>query len=273
LEHRTAKLQYPHTDRREYIKQMTQVECREACIRHIHTRTLDKGEKSTIYEHVAQKPDAHHCIRQSEDSYEHVGLYVMEHNGEPAVKLKVCQSYLIIANRNQDFIPKLKQHLLPCIQSLLGVDNTSDTTQGSGPPSGTSGPGTPVGLAHWPGVLFKHDQMYKHQVMHKNFTSYDVDDARPGKPNKTPKCLFSSTQARGRKRGGLNSYHQRQGMSNANGRDYSWGICNIRYEIGHPKIFRVCETVSLKFGQVRFWLGLDKMVITTRSTSANPTRQ
>jgi hypothetical protein len=99
------------------------------------------------------------------------------------------------------------------------------------------------------------------------------DDARPGKPNKTPKCLFSTTQARGRKRGGLNGYHQCQGMLNANGRDYSWGICDIRYEIEHPKIFWVRETVSLKFGWVRFWLGLRKTVITTRSASANPMRR
>jgi hypothetical protein len=108
------------------------------------------------------------------------------------------------------------------------------------------------------------------QPRHSYFTA---DDARPGKQNKTPKCLFSTTQARGRERGGLKSYHQRQGMSNANARDYSWGICDIRYEIGHPKIFRVCETVSLKFGQVRCWLGLRKTVITTRSTSANPMRR
>jgi hypothetical protein len=99
------------------------------------------------------------------------------------------------------------------------------------------------------------------------------DDARPGKPNKTPKCLFSTTQARGRKRGGLNSYHQRQGMTNANGRDYSWGICDIRYEIGHPKIFRVRETVSLKFGWVRFSLGLRKTVITTKNASSTSTRR
>jgi hypothetical protein len=71
---------------------MTQVERREARIRRIRTRTLDKGEKSAIYEHVAQKPDAHHCIGQSEDSYEHMGLYVTERDGEPAVKVKVCQS-------------------------------------------------------------------------------------------------------------------------------------------------------------------------------------
>jgi hypothetical protein len=104
-------------------------------------------------------------------------------------------------------------------------------------------------------------------------SSNHSDDARPGKLNKTPKCLFSTTQARGRMRGGLKSYHQRQGMSNANARDYSWGIRDIRYEIGHPKIFRVRETVSLKFGWVRFWLGLRKMVITMWSASANPTRQ
>jgi hypothetical protein len=78
------------------------------------------------------------------------------------------------------------------------------------------------------------------------------DDAWPGKQNKTPKCLFSTTQARGRKRGGLNSYHQRRGRLIAKGRDYSWGICDTRYELGHPKIFRVHETVSLKFGLVRF---------------------
>jgi hypothetical protein len=69
---------------------------------------------------------------------------------------------------------------------------------------------------------------------------------------KTPKCLFSITQARGRRRGGLNSYRQRRGMLNGNGRDYSWGICDTWYELGHPKMFRVHETVSLKFGLVRF---------------------
>jgi hypothetical protein len=99
------------------------------------------------------------------------------------------------------------------------------------------------------------------------------DDARPGKPNKTPKCLFSITQARGRKRGGLNGYHQCRGRLNAKGEHYSWGIHDIRYELRHPKIFRVRETASLKFGRVRFWLGLRETVITTQSASANPTRQ
>jgi hypothetical protein len=62
-------------------------------------------------------------------------------------------------------------------------------------------------------------------------------------------------------------------MLNTNGGHYSWGICDIRYELGHPKIFRVRETVLLKFGLIRFWLGLCMMVVMTRNASANPTRQ
>jgi hypothetical protein len=61
-------------------------------------------------------------------------------------------------------------------------------------------------------------------------------------------------------------------MLNDNGRDYSWGICDIQYELGHLKIFRVRETVSLKFGLVRFWLGLCTMVVMTKNASATPTR-
>jgi hypothetical protein len=98
------------------------------------------------------------------------------------------------------------------------------------------------------------------------------EDAQPGKQNKTPKCLFSTTQARGRKRGGLNGYHQCQGMLNAKYRDFSWGICDIWYELGHLKIFWVCETVSLKFGLVRFWLGLCKTVTMMGRALANPAR-
>jgi hypothetical protein len=40
---------------------------------------------------------------------------------------------------------------------------------------------------------------------------YGCNNARPGKQNKTPKCLLSATQARGRQQGGLNGYHQCQG--------------------------------------------------------------
>jgi hypothetical protein len=62
-------------------------------------------------------------------------------------------------------------------------------------------------------------------------------------------------------------------MLNSKGRDYSQGICDIRYELGHPKVFRVCETASLKFRRVRFCLGLRTMVVTTKIASATSTGQ
>jgi hypothetical protein len=89
LEHRTSKSRYRRTDRREYVKQMTQIERREARIRHIRTKTFGKDEESTSYEQVALNPHVHHCIGQSENFYEHIGLNFAERSGDPAVRVKV----------------------------------------------------------------------------------------------------------------------------------------------------------------------------------------
>jgi hypothetical protein len=62
-------------------------------------------------------------------------------------------------------------------------------------------------------------------------------------------------------------------MLNSNGRDYSWGIHNIQYELEHLKIFWVRETALLKFGLVRFWLELRTTVVTTKNALATPTRR
>jgi hypothetical protein len=42
------------------------------------------------------------------------------------------------------------------------------------PPPGTSGPDTSLNSASWEAVLFKHDRMYKHNIMRINYTAYDV---------------------------------------------------------------------------------------------------
>ena len=59
----------------------------------------------------------------------------------------------------QDFIPKLKQHLLSHIRALLIADGSS--LEGS-----TEG--------NWECVVLKHNRIYKHQTMHINFTTYDI---------------------------------------------------------------------------------------------------
>jgi hypothetical protein len=61
---------------------------------------------------------------------------------------------------------------LPHIRSLLGI---SGAMQNSAPPLGASGSSdTSFGLANWQAVLSKHDQIYKHNIMHINYTVYDV---------------------------------------------------------------------------------------------------
>jgi hypothetical protein len=65
----------------------------------------------------------------------------------------------------QDFLPKLKQHLLPRILSIL----SEDTGQKSDPqalpdPSHCS----------LDSIIFKHDRIYKHNIARINYTSYDV---------------------------------------------------------------------------------------------------
>ena len=60
----------------------------------------------------------------------------------------------------QDFIPKLKRHLLPRIKTVLAESSTaySDVHADS----------------DWESVVFKQDRMYKHKTMRINYTSYDV---------------------------------------------------------------------------------------------------
>ena len=71
-------------------------------------------------------------------------------------------------SHQQDFIPKLKQHLLPRIKSLLSAEN-------AGACPGTS-PTIPDNDANedWHAVLFKQDRIYKHNIMRINYTTYDV---------------------------------------------------------------------------------------------------
>jgi hypothetical protein len=77
---------------------MTQIEHWEAHIRRIRTKTFGSDKEPATHEQVALNPHVHHCIGQSENSYEHIGLHIMERSSDPAVRVKVHQSYLVITN-------------------------------------------------------------------------------------------------------------------------------------------------------------------------------
>lgn len=58
----------------------------------------------------------------------------------------------------QNFLPKLKRHILPRILDAVKLSNTPEATRCD--PSIS--------------VLFKHDRLYQHNILRVNYTSYDV---------------------------------------------------------------------------------------------------
>lgn len=69
---------------------MTQIERRQARIRRIYERLGESRE--TRDEENACTPDVHHHIGKSQNYPEHIGLFLQQHAGDPAVKVK---SYLM----------------------------------------------------------------------------------------------------------------------------------------------------------------------------------
>jgi hypothetical protein len=82
LEHRSPKARYRRTDRRSFIKQLTQIERRQARIRRIKQKCRQNRN-----ERVANTPEAHHHIGRSENQFEHIGTFLNAHAGDPAVKV------------------------------------------------------------------------------------------------------------------------------------------------------------------------------------------
>ena len=70
---------------------MTCIERREARIRHIRTRNLTEQHNSTSDE-VTATPEVHYQIGKSEVSPEHVGLFVKNRSGDPAVNVDLVSS-------------------------------------------------------------------------------------------------------------------------------------------------------------------------------------
>jgi hypothetical protein len=66
---------------------MTQIERRQARIARIRTRTQVAGNQPSGIEEVTTNPAIHHCIGKTENAAEHIGLFVMKHEGDPAVKV------------------------------------------------------------------------------------------------------------------------------------------------------------------------------------------
>lgn len=88
LEHRTPKSRYTRTSRKRFIKQLTQIERRQARIRRIreHLKS-NSSSKSSLREDVPSLPESHHIIGQTQNHPVDLSVFVHNHIDDPAVKV------------------------------------------------------------------------------------------------------------------------------------------------------------------------------------------
>ncbi|OJA16065.1 hypothetical protein AZE42_08302 [Rhizopogon vesiculosus] len=146
-------------DRKEFVKQIASIEWREAHIHCIRDKQWSPG--AAIKEEVATSPKAHFHIGKSQNYPENIPLFLQRHLGDPVVR---------------DFLPKLQRFLLPKIKGILMRENDLVT-------------GVTPACSDLEGcVLIKADRMYRHCLMHLNYTTYDVRQAQDVINPSTPHC-------------------------------------------------------------------------------------
>ena len=86
LEHCRPKGWHSQTDRKNFVKQMTQIERRQTRICRIKHKLMSTRAPVEV---VATAPEAHHHIGTSQKRHEHIPSFVCDHEGDPAVQVMV----------------------------------------------------------------------------------------------------------------------------------------------------------------------------------------
>ncbi|KAH7904408.1 hypothetical protein BJ138DRAFT_1138545 [Hygrophoropsis aurantiaca] len=151
---------YTRTSRKQYVKQMTQIERRQTRIRSIHMRLGNqaKGVPLGKDECVVNSLEVHHVIGSSQNIPWDIPSFVQKYAGDPAIR---------------EFVPQLKKHLLPRIRAIL----QSEIAESQGPTT-YDGHAQVSSEDNWHFVFFKNKQMYEHKLMRINYTTYDVQRAQ-----------------------------------------------------------------------------------------------
>lgn len=84
LEHCRPKGWHSCTDRRNFVKQMTQIEWRQARIRCLKHRLISRRTQA---ENEATAPDVHFHIGSSQNRHKHIPSFLHAHEGDPAIQV------------------------------------------------------------------------------------------------------------------------------------------------------------------------------------------
>ncbi|KIK34655.1 hypothetical protein CY34DRAFT_97579 [Suillus luteus UH-Slu-Lm8-n1] len=156
LEHRTPKGRYHRTDRRTFVRQLTQIERRQARLRRIKQQQQQPASRVELQE-MATDPKLQHHIGQSERIYDDFGQYLRNHKGDPTM---------------QNFLPGLKDHIL----DRLELETTQSPAERSAHPDQHNS------------ILFKRNRIYHHNLARFNYTTYDVRRAQDVINPRTQHC-------------------------------------------------------------------------------------
>ena len=178
LEHRSPKSRYRRTSRKGFVKQLTEIERREARLRSIRARNQNAGKPPS--EEVAATPDMHHAIGISQNLSENIPHFLQRHAGDPSIKVKHCLyvGSSLCLSFDQNFVPKLKEHILPRIRDILRKEAISDSSCHLPQPGLVPASVPGANLQEHDSVFFKNDRMYYHNIARFNYTTYDVRRAQ-----------------------------------------------------------------------------------------------
>ncbi|KAF8063262.1 hypothetical protein FPV67DRAFT_1563422 [Lyophyllum atratum] len=179
LEHRVPKGNYKRTSKKQFQKQLAQIERRQSRLRRIKQKLMNLGSQPAVavsggapaaifgaMGSPQQDSDsatstsggnatAHHHIGTSENLPEHVGTFLQVHAGDPATKF---------------FLKDLRAHLLPRLKSILQLPSDNHPAIiDSDSPSFSLDAET---------VYLRKDLMYRHNLLRVNYTTYDVRRAQ-----------------------------------------------------------------------------------------------
>ncbi|KAJ3529705.1 hypothetical protein NMY22_g8891 [Coprinellus aureogranulatus] len=160
LSHRLPKSWYPRTDKRNFEKQMSAIERRQARL---------SGIRSDIAS--AELPMAPIPAGDEETGASLDSRYTVAANQNEAIDLSWLRSCPGYTDRYiSDFVPKLKRHLLPRIVEILGYAPNS------------------VPESEFYNVVLAGDRIYVHRLLRVYYTTYDVRRAEDVIHVDTPQC-------------------------------------------------------------------------------------
>lgn len=151
LEHRSPKSRYTRTDHKHFVEQLTCIECWRAHIHRICAMNNSGRQTMVIGEATTAKLEEHHFIGKSQNFPINIRTFLWEF---------------------QDFLPRLKDHLVHGMKATLVQESTSVETQSNpsyGEESTSNGDHSDSDL-----VYLKSEWIFLHKICRVQYTTYDA---------------------------------------------------------------------------------------------------